>query len=181
MNIRKIRLSGVAAGLLLAVSPLTSAKTLDQAYADCNAIPLAQFDGTIVDAAVATPELSTLVSLVTQAGLVDALSAPGALTVYAPTNAAFGGVPSSVLNAIAEDPGLLTSVLTYHVSPGDVDPRKFKAAKERKTLLAKQSIFVDFDRDGPKVNQSVADCQGVKTSNGTVWLIDSVLLPQFRQ
>lgn len=180
MNIRQIGLSGVAAGLLLAANSATSAKTLDEAYADCNAIHLAQFEGTIVDAAVATPELSTLVSLVTQAGLVDALSAPGALTVFAPKNAAFAGVPSSVLNAIAEDPGLLTAVLTYHVSPGDVDPRKFKVAKERKTLLQKQSIFVDFDRAGPKVNQSLADCQGVKTINGTVWLIDSVLLPQFR-
>ena len=181
MNIYRLSLNAFVAGLLMSACAPTSAKTLDEAYSDCNAIPFAQFDGTIVDAAVATPELSTLVGLVTQAGLVEALSGPGELTVYAPTNSAFAGVPSSVLNAIAEDAGLLTAVLTYHVSPGAVDPRKSKLARERRTLLAKQSVFVDFDRNGPKVNQSIADCQGVRTSNGTVWLIDSVLLPQFKQ
>lgn len=179
MNTRHIALNSIAASLVLAASTVASAKTLDEAYTECNGVPLAEFQGTIVDAAVATPELSTLVGLVTQAGLVDALSAPGSLTVYAPTNSAFSSVPSSVLNAIAEDAGLLTAVLTYHVSPGKVDPRQFKAAKERKTLLSNQSVFVDFDRNGPKVNQSTANCQGVQTTNGTVWLINSVLLPQF--
>lgn len=167
-----------AAGLLLA-SPWSTAGTLAEEYAACNATAMAPFDGTIVDAAAATPELSTLLGLVTTANLADALSGPGPLTVYAPTNSAFASVPSSVLNALAEDPGLLTAVLTYHVSPGTIDPRKFKTARERRTLLAKQSVFIDFDRNGPKVNQSKANCQGVQTRNGTVWLIDSVLMPQF--
>ncbi len=180
MNTRHIGRSCILAGLCMVAGHGTWAKTLDEAYADCNSLPLAQFEGTIVDAAVATPELSTLVGLVTKAGLVGALSGPGPFTVYAPKNSAFEGVPSSVLNSIAEDAGLLTAVLTYHVSPGSVDPRAFKTARERKTLLSGQSVFVDFDRDGPKVNQSIAGCQGFKTSNGTVWLIDSVLLPQFR-
>jgi uncharacterized surface protein with fasciclin (FAS1) repeats len=41
-------------------------------------------------------------------------------------------------------------------------------------------VYVGYDQNGPSVNQSTAACKGVKTSNGTVWVIDSVLLPQFK-
>jgi len=46
--------------------------------------------------------------------------------------------------------------------------------------LQGQTLFLAYDADGASVNQSVASCKGVKTTNGTVWLIDSVLLPQFK-
>jgi uncharacterized surface protein with fasciclin (FAS1) repeats len=43
-------------------------------------------------------------------------------------------------------------------------------------------LFIGYDRKerAPRINQSLADCTAVKTDNGTVWIIDSVLLPQFR-
>ena len=41
---------------------------------------------TIVDIAVGSPDHTTLVTAVTQAGLVDTLSGPGPLTVFAPTD-----------------------------------------------------------------------------------------------
>jgi uncharacterized surface protein with fasciclin (FAS1) repeats len=137
------------------------------------------FPGTIVDAAIATPDLSTLVSLVVAADLVGPLSGKGPLTVYAPTNAAFGKVPAPLLGLIGGDPALLTSVLTYHVTPGTVDLRKAIAPMAVKTLQG-QSVFVSHGKNGPQVNQSGAACKGVKTTNGTVWIIDSVLLPQFK-
>jgi uncharacterized surface protein with fasciclin (FAS1) repeats len=45
--------------------------------------------------------------------------------------------------------------------------------------LQGQSVFLSLDADGPRVNQSNIACQAVKTDNGTIWVIDSVLLPQF--
>jgi uncharacterized surface protein with fasciclin (FAS1) repeats len=48
-----------------------------------------------------------------------------------------------------------------------------------KTLQG-QTLYVGYDADGASVNQATAVCKGVKTTNGTVWLIDSVLLPQFK-
>lgn len=134
------------------------------------------FDGTIVDAAVATPQLSTLVDLVTAAGLVEALSGPGPLTVYAPTNDAFSKIPAEVLGVIGSDTSLLTSVLTYHVSPGLKDPRR-RVLKEIDTLQG-QTVFLKYD-GGPQINQSMAECMAVRTTNGVVWIIDSVLMPQF--
>ncbi len=74
---------------------------------------------------------------------------------------------------------VLPAVLTYHVSPGTVDPRR-PLLPEVPTLQG-QTLFVEYEkRNGPQVDQSKASCTGVRTSNGTVWVIDSVLLPQFR-
>lgn len=148
-------------------------------FADCRRTQAVEFPGTIVDAAVATPALSTLTSLVVAAGLANALSQPGNLTVFAPTNDAFAKIPSGVLGAIGSDAAVLTAVLTYHVVPGSVDPRL--AVKREVDTLQGQSLLIGFEKGtGASVNQSTADCTAVHTSNGTVWIIDSVLLPQFR-
>ncbi|TBO34019.1 fasciclin domain-containing protein [Aquabacterium lacunae] len=148
-------------------------------YVQCRSTELVQFQGTLVDAAIATPELSTLTNLVVAANLVGALSGPGPFTVFAPTNAAFAKVPAPLLSLIGSDTGLLTSVLTYHVTKGHADPRKPITPVQFKTLQG-QTLYAGYDADGASVNQSVAACKGVQTSNGTVWLIDSVLLPQFK-
>jgi uncharacterized surface protein with fasciclin (FAS1) repeats len=175
------RPSRTVRGLILAasLSALSLAATAAPGYAECRKAKPVDFDGTIVDAAIATPALSTLVDLVVAAGLADALSAPGNLTVFAPTNAAFGKIPAPVLGAIGSDLGVLTAVLTYHVVPAAVDPRTLRTGEVG--TLQGQTLFTGFDRGtGATVNQSVADCTAVRTSNGTVWVIDSVLLPQSR-
>ncbi|MEY4765501.1 MAG: hypothetical protein RI907_2174 [Pseudomonadota bacterium] len=178
----RLKMSAAALGVSLILTAPLSAKASSislQGLVKCATTQLAVVDGTIVDAAVATPELSTLVSLVKAAGLVDALSGPGPLTVYAPTNDAFGKVPAPLLGLIGGDSALLTSVLTYHVSPGTVDPRRNVSPMKVKTLNG-QTVFVGATGQGATINQSTTSCKGVKTRNGTVWLVDSVLLPQFR-
>ena len=89
-------------------------------FVKCLREPLVHFNGTIVDAAVVTPELSTLVTALTAANLVDALNGPGPFTVYAPTNAAFDAIPGDILGAVLDNEEVLTAVLTYHVTPGEV-------------------------------------------------------------
>lgn len=150
-------------------------------YFRCASTSAVTFSGTIVDAALATPDLKALADAVVAAGLAGTLSGPGPFTVYAPTNAAFQKIPPAVLSAITADTALLTAVLTYHVTPGkgrNVDPRNvFNTPKEVPTVQG-QTVF--FSRGaGPQVNQSNVACQPVRTTNGVVWLIDSVLLPQF--
>lgn len=170
----------VAAATAMALSAPAAHATVNVGqYLQCRHAQLVDFPGTIVDAAIATPELSTLVNLVVSANLVGALSAPGNLTVFAPTNAAFGKVPAPLLGLIGSDANLLTSVLTYHVTAGPADPRRSLIPSQVRTLQG-QTLYIGYDQDGASVNQSVAACKGVKTTNGTVWLIDSVLLPQFK-
>ena len=65
----------------------------------------------------------TRVAAVKAAGLVDTLKGPGPFTVFAPTNAAFAGLPAGTVDTLLkpENKGMLTSVLTYHVVPGKWD------------------------------------------------------------
>lgn len=152
-------------------------------YKSCLKTKPVRFHGTIVDAALATPELSTLAFAVQAAGLVDVLKSDGPFTVFAPTDAAFAAVPAGVLSAILADLNILSAVLTYHVIPDTGrrnDPRRTIRgwALERKTVQG-QSVFFNRSGTGPQVNQSDVSCQAVETDNGIVWVIDSVLLPQF--
>ena len=66
---------------------------------------------TIVDLAVGNDDFSTLVELLSAAGLVEALEGDGPFTVFAPTNDAFAAVDDTMLEAVAADTDLLTSVL----------------------------------------------------------------------
>src|SRR5688500_15842811 len=89
---------------------------------------------TIAALAAKTPQLSTLLSLVKAAGLADELAAPGALTVFAPTNAAFAKVPRTTLNALAKNPAALKRVLLYHVVAGKITAAKVVKLRSAKTL-----------------------------------------------
>ena len=150
-----------------------------QSLAECLSTDIVDFDGSVVDAAIATPELSTLVDAVVAAGLDEALATTEDITVYAPTNDAFAALPGDVLGAIVGDEALLTAVLTYHVTPGEQDPRRYTTAVRRNTLLKGQKVYYSRFGGAARVNQSAIACQGVQTDNGVVWVIDSVLIPQF--
>ncbi len=175
-------LKSAALGAALAIGA-GNAAALDTPFYQCINTKEVTFDGTIVDAAVATPELSTLVTAVTVAGLVDALASAENITVFAPTDEAFGKVPAPVLDEILASNDALTAVLTYHVTADPAwkaDPRRAtSAAPTVISTLQGQKLFLTSRGGLPMVNQSMADCQAVKTDNGYVWIIDSVLLPQF--
>jgi uncharacterized surface protein with fasciclin (FAS1) repeats len=133
----------------------------------------------IVDTAVAAGSFKTLAAALQAAGLVDTLKGKGPFTVFAPTDEAFAKIPKADLDALLKDKAKLTAVLTYHVVPGATKPRA--ARKAEVATLQGQSLLVGFERGtGAVVNQSTANCTAVRTTNGTVWIIDSVLLPQFR-
>lgn len=183
MSLDRFRTAALAAALV-AAAPAALADggkgqpQQSREYFRCASTPAVKFPGTIVDAALATPDLKALADAVVAANLAGVLSGPGPFTVYAPTNAAFAKIPPSVLSAITSDVSLLTAVLTYHVTPGKADPRfVFNTPKEAPTVQG-QTVFFSRDK-GPQVNQSNVACQAVRTTNGVVWLIDSVLLPQF--
>lgn len=152
-------------------------------FIECAFTPAVEFNGTIVDAALATDELSTLALAVDRAGLVDTLSARGPFTVYAPVNAAFDAIPGPILGGILADKQALSDVLRLHVVPGiraALDPRYYLTdTGEVDTVLDDQAVNLSRGENGPRVGRSsLVSCQPVKTSNGIVYLIDSVLRPR---
>jgi len=98
MNALKNIKSILLALMMLGLSYGGQAGANTSGYRNCLKTKPIQFAGTIVDAVIATPALSTLKELVIQAKLVDALNGPGPLTVYAPVNAAFAAIPKDILD-----------------------------------------------------------------------------------
>jgi uncharacterized surface protein with fasciclin (FAS1) repeats len=147
----------------------------------CEAVPTngqGSFDG-MVDDPVATaasnnPLLGTLVTAVTQAELVDTLNDADALTVFAPTDDAFGAIPEADLQAVLADQELLTSILTYHVVGGQLDPEAVVGEQE---TLQGGTVNVEGDTDGMTVNGAAVLCGNIPTANATVYVIDTVLMP----
>jgi uncharacterized surface protein with fasciclin (FAS1) repeats len=130
----------------------------------------------VATAASGNPLLSTLVTAVKQAGLVDSLNAADGITVFAPTNDAFNKIPAADLKKVLADKKTLTSILTYHVVPGKLTPADLAGA--HKTLqggeLTVSGSGTDFKVDGAA---SVV-CGNVQTANANVYIIDSVLMPK---
>lgn len=142
------------------------------------ALPAFAQSGTIVDLAVATPDLSTLVTAVQAAGLVDALAAPGFKTVFAPTNAAFEALPHGVLEGLLADTDALTNVLTYHVSGSYYPASALLGQRGRVPTLQGGFISVNATHGGVVLNRNTnVTTPDVMASNGVVHIIDRVLLP----
>jgi uncharacterized surface protein with fasciclin (FAS1) repeats len=151
--------------------------------AACSAVPAdgaGSFDGMATDpvatAASNNPVLSTLVTAVTEAGLVDTLNGTDDITVFAPIDDAFAAMDKKTLNAAMDDPkGLLTTVLTYHVVAGRLSPEDLAGTHE---TLEGESLEVTGSGEDFTVNGSAAVvCGNVQTANATVYLIDGVLTP----
>lgn len=148
-------------------------------------------DKDIVDTAMATESLSTLVTAVKAAELVDTLKSAGPFTVFAPTNDAFGKVPQATLSSLLkpENKQALTGVLTYHVVAGKLDSKAvakaIKDGKGKAVLTTVQGGKLTAMLDGKNVvlmdengNKSTVVMVDVKTSNGIVHVIDTVVLPK---
>jgi uncharacterized surface protein with fasciclin (FAS1) repeats len=131
---------------------------------------------TITEGAVSLG-LSTLAAVLPME-VAELLDSSEGITVFAPTDEAFENIPPDLLTLIASDQDILSAILSYHVVPKEVDPRKVRYVRKYDTL-AGQTLFANRDRRSSMVNQSEVDCQGYRTANGLVWVIDSVLLPQF--
>jgi len=131
----------------------------------------------VATAASNNPALSTLVTAVKKAQLVDTLNSAEGITVFAPTNQAFQALPEATLNKALGDPkGLLTTVLTYHVVPGQLTPDQL--AGTHKTLQGGTLSVSGSGQDFTVNGESSVVCGNVRTANATVYLIDGVLLPK---
>ncbi|MBK9125282.1 MAG: fasciclin domain-containing protein [Chloroflexi bacterium] len=145
---------------------------------------------TIADIVVAsteaeTPEFTVLLAAVAAAdpAFLETLSNPDAgVTVFAPTDAAFGALLEA-LDMSAEDvlgnADLLNSVLAYHVVPGVFNAEAVVAADGAilGTFLAHQGLLVSVTDDGAFVNEATIVATDIAASNGIVHVIDAVLVP----
>jgi uncharacterized surface protein with fasciclin (FAS1) repeats len=105
--------------------------------------------------------------------LVDTLNG-GEFTVFAPTDDAFAKLEPATIEKLKTDSNLLTSILTYHVVPGQASPSKVVGT--HKTVQGGE-VTVTGEGNGLKVNDAGLVCGGVSTANAQVYMIDTVLMP----
>jgi uncharacterized surface protein with fasciclin (FAS1) repeats len=167
------------------MSSSTSSDAAAQTFGDgCVAVPKSgpgSFSGMatapVASAASANPVLSTLVTAVKKADLVDTLNSQKAITVFAPTNDAFAAIPPKTLKAVLADKATLTKILTYHVIAGELAPDQLDGS--HKTLEGETLKISGSDPDFV-VGSAKASivCGNVPTANATVYIVDSVLMPK---
>jgi uncharacterized surface protein with fasciclin (FAS1) repeats len=148
--------------------------------------------GTVVDAAIANPDLTYLVAAVLRASqgstdVLGVLSGTGPFTLFAPNNQAFINAGFATIEDInAADPDVLASILTYHVVAARVFACDVRDG-DMPTMLDGNTTLVDVDENGPgrflqiKGNSNTTGSYVYKrnlvSTNGVVHLIDQVLLP----
>jgi uncharacterized surface protein with fasciclin (FAS1) repeats len=169
-------------------SSATGSATADNAMGTpfgpgCSAVPASgagSFNGMatapVATAASSNPVLSTLVTAVKAAGLVDTLNSAPAITVFAPSNDAFAKIPADTLNKVLADKATLTKILTGHVIAGKLSPDKL--AGDHQTLGG-NTVTVMGSGENFTVGKDNAKviCGNVTTANATVYIIDTVLMP----
>jgi len=158
------------------------ALALGTTFSSCNSDDDDNMQSNIVELAVATPDLSSLVAAVQRAGLVDALSDASAnLTVFAPTNAAFAtfladnnfnsvdDIPVPVLQQV-----LLNHVLGTEVKAANVSTGYFNTLATYNGTSSNIDMFINTD--GLKINgYSNIGATDIDASNGVVHLVDAVI------
>ena len=169
--------AAISAGAAFAENPMVGGAPM---YADKN----------IVENAVNSADHETLVAAVKAAGLVDTLSGDGPVTVFAPTDAAFGKLPAETLEALMQPAykDKLTEILTCHVVSADAMSTAIKGMVdddggmhivptvggcELEATYEGDNIMLKDER-GQMINVTIAD---VDQSNGVIHVVDTVILP----
>ena len=129
-------------------------------------------------AASNNPLLTTLVAAVSgqlnpDVNLVDTLNG-SEFTVFAPVDDAFAKIDPATIESLKTDATTLSSILTYHVVPGQLSPDMIDGTQ---TTVQGGTVEVTGSGDSLMVNGAKVICGGVHTANATVYLIDSVLMP----
>lgn len=164
------------------------AQTFGEGCADLPADGAGSFDS-MVGEPVATavsnnPLLTTLVRAVGSVeGLADTLNGAEALTVFAPYDAAFAGIPPKELNALVEGGradgrnSSLYKLLAHHILGANADADAVVGERE---TLAGDTLTIAGDEDGMTVSDGAVIatvlCGNVRTANATVYVIDKVLI-----
>lgn len=118
---------------------------------------------------------STLIRAIETAGLKEALTQPGPLTLLAPSDDAFTHLPEGNLDSLLQDIPKLKKVMAYHILFGDVRSDDLAQIDEAYTMEG--SVVAVEQNGGIKVNEATVTEMDILTDNGVIHRIDQVLMP----
>lgn len=134
----------------------------------------------IIQTASAAKNLTTFVKAVQIAGLTETLQGTGPFTVFAPSDRAFAKLPAGALDALEADPARLKAVLTYHVIPANItaaDATAMTSPTSPPTVEGATLQVTKGRRGRLRVNNATVTRADITASNGTIHIIDTVLMP----
>ncbi len=136
----------------------------------------------IVEIAASTGKFNTLLAAAKAAGLVDALSGGGPITVFAPTDAAFAKLPAGTVESLLkpENKGQLANILKYHVVKGAIFAKDVpRTPTHVRTLKSTGDKTIRAVRRGGRVNIDNARViqANIRADNGVIHVINRVLIP----
>ena len=133
----------------------------------------------IVDTAVTAGSFETLAAALGEAGLVGALKGEGPFTVFAPTDEAFAKLPDGTVALLLKPSNKekLTDILMYHVVAGNVKAADVVKLSSAETLNGK-SITIKTKDGMVFIDHSTVTKADIKATNGTIHVIDTVLIPE---
>ena len=132
----------------------------------------------IVDVAVSAGQFATLAAALDAAGLVETLKGEDPFTVFAPTDAAFAKLPAGTVESLLmpENKDKLVAILTYHVVPGNVTATDVVKLSSAKTVNGAAVAIAVVD-GSVRIDSATVIETDIGASNGTIHVIDSVILP----
>jgi uncharacterized surface protein with fasciclin (FAS1) repeats len=170
---KKLLFSALVAVILLFVAALPAAQAAPPPPTPAN-------DPSVVDVAIAinedTGEFSTLIAALQAANLVGPLDRKGKVTVFAPTDAAFAELGLDAGNIGDLDRRMLTSILLYHVTPGNRLSQSVAGADQIR-MANGQFTDVSASDAGVFINDAQILTLDVLAGNGVIHVIDGVLMP----
>jgi len=134
--------------------------------------------GTVAEIAAGSDDFDTLEAALTAAGLTATLDGPGPFTVFAPTDDAFAALPAGTLDdlLLPENQAQLVDILTYHVVSGNLAASDVVSSSTL-TMLNGETVSVSVNGSTVMINDAVITMTDIEASNGTIHVIDAVLLP----
>merc|ERR1712071_309172 len=146
-----------------------------------------EIPSTIVDIVGAEDKFSTLVGLLTNSSLIDALKAAGPFTLFAPTNKAFEEISDVLATKTPEE---ITNILLYHVVSAELPSDGFEDGQTFETLFQRNSLTVSIQKYGgwkckwfgrcktkTFINDAKLKDADIDASNGLIHVVNKVLLP----
>lgn len=164
-----IKKNQILLGLLFSVMVLMSSSCSDD-----DPVPMESDDKSIVELAQSDGRFSSLVAAAQRAELIDALSADGSITVFAPTDQAFTDAGITDVSAIAVDD--LEDVLIYHVVPSEIPSSAVSSGKV--TSLEGAPFYLSIDPDSKVWINGHAEVieTDLDASNGIIHVINQVIM-----
>jgi uncharacterized surface protein with fasciclin (FAS1) repeats len=131
----------------------------------------------IIETAADAGSFTILGQAIDAAGLTETLKGDGPFTVFAPTDAAFEKLPAGALDALLKDKAKLSSVLTYHVVPGNVTSKDVAGLSSAKTVNGRE-LSIQARNGKVQIDQATVTQADITASNGVIHVIDRVLMPE---